>query len=88
MKKSSIFFCIGSLLVFVILSLLTFPMVSMTEEELLRAQTPKPAESFTSIDLGEFGKVSVMELMDYYITNPPSGSLGTYLKKKKKDHGC
>jgi len=87
MKKSSIIFCVISLLVSFLIAFLVFPMVSMTDEEMIKARTPKSAEEFESFDLGEFGLVSVIEMLEYYLSTPPQEE-GAGGEGRKKNQGC
>ena len=72
MDRSSIIFCIGSVMLCIGIAIFIFPAASVSIETLTNANTPMDAEKMKDIDLGDFGKVTVLEMLDYYLENPPS----------------
>jgi hypothetical protein len=88
MDRSSIIFCIGSVLVCLGIVIFTLPAASVSRETLTNANTPMDAEKMLDIDLGDFGKVTVLEMLDYYLENPPAKT--TVESKLKETHfqGC
>jgi len=52
------------------------------------AATPQPMEDFDMIDLGEdYGMISVVELLGYYLDNPPELEVSTGVKPRKLQFG-
>lgn len=73
MDRASIIFCGGSLAASLLVAWLCFPMAALDRETIARARTPQPAETMAMIDVGHgFGEVPAVDLMDYYIENPPA----------------
>ena len=71
MDRSSLIFCLLSLIITLGLSWAFIPMASVSTEKLNAWKVPTEAEELGDIDLGDFGVVSISELMSYYIENPP-----------------
>ena len=88
MDKSSIIFCIGSLLVCLGIAIITYPAASISRETLANANTPMDAEIMQDIDLGDFGKVTVLEMLDYYLENPPVKTTVESELKETHFQGC
>ncbi|HVZ52698.1 MAG TPA: hypothetical protein VG986_12075 [Pseudolabrys sp.] len=77
MDRTSLTFCIGTVVLFVAISAVAYPFAAVPAEKLARAATPQPAEALGSINVGNgFGEVPVSTLMDYYISNPPAKATG------------
>ena len=73
MSRSSILFCVGSLVVCLALAWIAFPFAALDSEVIAAAQTPQPAEMMPMVDVGNgFGELPVVELMGYYVENPPA----------------
>ena len=61
-------FLAGSIVVTIGLAAIGFSWAAMPAG----ATGPKPAEQMGSVEVGDgFGEVMVVELMDYWLTNPP-----------------
>jgi len=88
MDRSSIIFCIGSVLFCLGIAIFTFPAASVSRETLAAAATPIDAENMQDIDLGDFGKVSVLEMLDYYLENPPAKTTVESELKETRFQGC
>ncbi|MEO1822632.1 MAG: hypothetical protein ABGX85_01265 [Candidatus Lambdaproteobacteria bacterium] len=88
MDRSSYIFCVGSVLVCLGIAVIAFPAASVSRVTLEATQTPKDAEEMQDMDLGEFGVVSVLELLDYFLENPPKKT--TVETKSTETHfqGC
>lgn len=72
MDRSSLIFCAGALLVSLAVSAAAFPYAALSAEELRRARTPASAESLPAVEVGGgFGRVEVIDLVGYYMENPP-----------------
>ena len=87
MKKTNIIFCILSLVISLLIAFTIFPLVSLRDKELQNASTPKSAEEFEAFDLGHFGSVTVMEMLEHYLSSPPEG-IGPRSSSKKKLYVC
>lgn len=73
MDRVSLMFCVGSLLVSLGVAWVAYPYAAMDAEAVARADVPQPAETLGLINVGEgFGDVSALELMGYYVENPPA----------------
>ena len=46
------------------------------------------AEKMQDIDLGDFGKVTVLEMLDYYLENPPANTTVESELKETHFQGC
>ena len=88
MDRASILFCIISLAVSVLVAVLAFPFATVTRAELDAAQTATPAEQMGELELGEFGRVMVLDLVDYYIENPPAVIEGVVPARQVRFQGC
>ncbi len=88
MNRACLIFCITSLLVSLGLMVALYPLSAIPLERLSAARTPVPAEKLPDLDLGEFGTVSVSELVGYYIENPPTGAALEALTQKSHFQGC
>ena len=88
MDRSSIIFCIGSVLFCLGIAIFTFPAASVSRRTLAAADTPIDAEKMQDIDLGDFGKVTVLEMLDYYLENPPVKTTVESELKETRFQGC
>ena len=89
MRPSILIFCIASLAGVVIVCALLFPHVSMSRAEAEAARTPVPMEEFDLVDLGSgYGELPVIELIGYYLENPPPAATAGAAPKKKHFGGC
>jgi hypothetical protein len=75
MDRSSILFCAGSLVASVALAWIFFPIAALDRATVDMAKTPQPAETMPMIEVGGgFGEVPAIELIIYYVDNPPAVS--------------
>ncbi len=88
MDRASLIFCFGSLLVCLGLAAVAFPVASISRETIEAAQVPKDAENMPDMDLGDFGIVSVLELVDYYLENPPEEQDPETEQRETHFQGC
>ncbi|WP_137703318.1 hypothetical protein [Marimonas lutisalis] len=73
MNTSSIVFCVGSIVVSLAVAWVAFPYAALDSETISAAQVPQPAEMMPDVEVGNgFGELPVMELMGYYVENPPA----------------
>jgi hypothetical protein len=91
MDRGSWFYCLGALAASLAVCAAGFSFAAMPRDALEAAKRPAPAETLPDIDLGGgFGKVSVVELVGYYIENPPApaGAAGGAVPAAKRFGGC
>ena len=88
MRLPILSFCIASLAGVVIVCAVLFPYASMSHAEAEAARTPVPMEEFDLVDLGDdYGELPVVELIGYYLENPPPVAAATGAAPKKKHFG-
>ena len=88
-----ILFCIASLLSTLGLAYTLYPYARISDAALMDSSTPKAMEEFDEvIDLGEdYGPMTIIELMGFYLDNPPQASAGnnpTKAAPKREFGGC
>lgn len=89
LNRTSWIFCSVSLVVGGAACATAFSLAAMPMEAVLAAKTPAPPETLPDIDLGGFGTVSVIDLMGYYIDNPPApATAGGDAAPAKRFGGC
>lgn len=88
MKLTHGLFCIASLVGVYLVSFVMFPFAAKSQSDIEYATTPQSAELFDDIDLGEFGNVPVLDLVQYYIENPPVNEPTSGTDKKTRFQGC
>lgn len=89
MDRSSLVFCALSLIITVGLAWLAYPYATVSAEKLTAWKVPAEAETLPDLDLGDFGTVSVGELVEYYIENPPAPSEpGSKPEREVRFQGC
>ncbi len=90
MNRASIIFCTVSLALTAVALAAGFNLAAMPRQSVALAKTPVPPESLPDIDMPGFGKVSVMDMMDYYIENPPAAATagGGATTSVKRFGGC
>lgn len=73
MKKEVLAFWAVSLGIALGLCATLYPYAAVPAATLSRARTPLPVEAMADLDLGEaYGTVSVSDLVNYYLANPPA----------------
>lgn len=72
MNRQGLIFCVASLLITLVVCAVGFHFAAMPPEALARARTPVTAEKLPDFDLGAYGRVSGIELMAYWMENPPA----------------
>jgi hypothetical protein len=92
MPTGNLVFCAASLLLSLALAFVLYPQARLSETQLDNIATPKSMEEIEQvIDLGdEYGPVTAIELMGYYLDNPPQPSAGGQAEKapKRQFGGC
>ena len=72
LNRTGIIFCSVSLVLTVAVCAVGFSLAALPRATIAASKTPAPAETLPEIDLPGFGKVTVIDLMGYYIDNPPA----------------
>lgn len=88
MDRSSLIFCAVSLLLSLLLAAALFPFTTLTEAQLQASGTVAEADQMGDVDLGDFGRVSVQELVDYYVENPPLQATAEAPARPARFQGC
>jgi hypothetical protein len=90
MDRSSIIFCVGSIVVCLGLAWIAFPYAALDMETIEMSKTPQPAELMPMIDVGKgFGELPAIELIGYYVENPPAPpAAGAAAAPEIKFGGC
>ena len=71
MDRASLIFCTLSLIISIGLISYFYPKAIIPIEQMTGWTKPVQAEDIPDINIRDFGKVSIGELIDYYIENPP-----------------
>ena len=71
MDRASLIFCTLSLIISISLMSYFYSKAIIPVEKMTGWTKPVQAVDIPDITIGEFGKVSIEELIDYYIENPP-----------------
>ena len=87
MNRASLIFCAASVAGSLLVAMALFPLASLPEQRLDAWHQAMPAYEMGDVDLGEFGVVSVQELVDYYVDNPPAPVTGA-APSKPRFQGC
>ena len=89
-KVSIVVFCVLTLVGSLGLCALIYPFATVSAEEAKQASTPQPMEFFDVVDLGEdYGVLPVVELLGYYLDNPPEPpTAGAAAPRKLQFGGC
>lgn len=72
LNRTGVIFCSISLVVAAAACVGGFRLAAMPKSVIEAAKIPVPPETLPELDLGGFGKVTVLDLMGYYIDNPPA----------------
>jgi hypothetical protein len=83
-------FCTGTLAASLGLAAVLYPFAVVDQDTLARSRAPQPMETLPDVDLGpDFGQLPVVELMGYYIENPPQQSdVGSPKPERQHFGGC
>ena len=89
MDRISLIFCSLSLIITLGLAALAYPYAALSVEKIMMTNESIDAEEIPDIDLGDFGIVSVSELLDYFIENPPvTSEAAEESVRKVRIQGC
>ena len=71
MDRISFVFCALSLIVTIGLAALGYPYAALSVEKISMSSQSVEAGEIPDLDLGDFGIVSVAEILDFFIESPP-----------------
>jgi hypothetical protein len=87
--KLGLIFCSSALTISLIILLLIFPFAKLSPEAMKQMNTPKNIEEFDlSINMGaDYGELPIIDLMGYYMENPPVINDNTSSKIPERQFG-
>ncbi|MCK9382988.1 MAG: hypothetical protein M0P95_18245 [Sulfuritalea sp.] len=90
LNRTGVIFCSVSLVLAGAVCAVGFSLAALPRETIAAAKKPALPESLPDLDLPGFGKVTVIDLMGYYIDNPPApvGVAGGAPPATKRFGGC
>lgn len=92
MNRESLIFCVAALVVALAVCAAGFRLAALPRDVVDAAKRPAAPETLPDVDLGGgFGRVSVIDLIGYYIENPPatpSAAGGDAAPAAKRFGGC
>ena len=90
LNRTGVIFCSVSLIFTAVVCAAGFSLAALPRATVDTAKKPAPPETLPELDLPGFGKVSVIDLMGYYIDNPPApvGTGGAAPAAAKRFGGC
>jgi len=72
-NRESLIFCVAALVVALAVCAVGFRLAALPRDVVDAAKRPAAPETLPDVDLGGgFGRVSVIDLIGYYIENPPA----------------
>jgi hypothetical protein len=71
LDRISLIFCVLSLIVTLGLAAWGYPYAALSVEKMAMTSQSVEAGEIPDVDLGDFGIVSVAEMLDYFIESPP-----------------
>ncbi len=78
MNRESLIFCVAALVVALAVCAVGFRLAALPRDAIDAAKRPAAPETLPDVDLGGgFGRVSVIDLIGYYIENPPATANAT-----------
>ena len=72
LNRTGMIFCSVSLVLAGVVCAAGFSLAALPRETIVASKKPAPPETLPELDLPGFGKVTVIDLMGYYIDNPPA----------------
>jgi len=72
LNRTSVIFCSVSLAITGVVCAAGFSLAALPRATVEAARIPAPPEALPELDLPGLGKVSVIDLVGYYIDNPPA----------------
>lgn len=75
MNRESLIFCAVAMAIAVAVCAIGFRIAALPADVVAAAGKPAPAETLPDVELGGgFGKVSVIDLVGFYVENPPAAA--------------
>ncbi len=87
MNIARMLFCCAALAASFLVAKVAFPLAALPSSTIENAQTPQEPELFDDIELEDFGAVPVLDMVQYYIDNPPDTPVEGS-GKKVRFQGC
>lgn len=72
LNRTGVVFCSASIVAAAVVCIGGYRLAALPKEVVAAAKVPVPPESLPELDLPGFGKVAVLDLVGYYIDNPPA----------------
>jgi hypothetical protein len=72
LNRTGVIFCSVSLVVAAVVCAVGFTIAALPRATIEAAKKPATPETLPELDIPGFGKTSVIDLMGYYIDNPPA----------------
>ncbi len=90
LNRTGVIFCSASLAAAAVVCVAGFQLAALPRTTIEAAKQPAPPETLPELDVPGFGKVSVIDLVGYYIENPPApvGAAGGAPVATKRFGGC
>jgi len=88
MTLKNVVFCVCSLGIAFFLARIGFEHAALPLEVVNAAHAPQSAEIFDLVDVEDFGEVSVLDMVDYYMENPPRENTVSEQTKSVRFQGC
>lgn len=90
MNRQSLVFCTAALAASLALCAAALPLAALPRDALEAQRRPVPAQDLPDVEVGDgFGRVSVIDLVGYYLENPPAqAASGAAVPALKRFRGC
>ena len=89
MDRASLIFCVLSVVIALAISIFGYPFAVVGTDTLSQWRAPANAEALPDVNLAEFGTVTVSELIEYYLENPPARPTpGAGAAREVRFQGC
>lgn len=72
LNRTGVIFCTTAFAAAMAACAVGYRLAALPEEVVIAAKTPAPPEKLPPIELPDFGKVEMIELVGYYLENPPA----------------
>jgi hypothetical protein len=89
LNRTGVIFCSASLAAAVVACAVAFSLSALPRETVAAAKVPAPPEALPDIELPGFGRVAVLDLVGYYLDNPPApAAAGQAPAAERRFGGC
>jgi hypothetical protein len=88
LNRTGVIFCSASLVVTGMICAIGFSLAALPAATVTAAKTPAAPETMADIDLPGLGPVSVLDLVGYYIDNPPASVASGGAPAARRFGGC